>query len=241
VAFYFDCFLHNEAPINQQGSFMKYTMQLIYGLALIATLCACGGGEGSGVATAPDASSTASSTSSNTSIAFDPDTMTTVTQEQADALNKFAQSQGVFVPNSSSPSIVPADMPRAILKAAAPPLTQLYMWAVQSSQQPQGEYMTQLYQGSTVLNHGGAQMFGYVWVIGYGQNTHSTMNGANAPIVESRTLCYTTTWVLCAAGQTVKGFLNKVDLSGYQNGLFAFSQTSQTSPWNTMQASIYIQ
>lgn len=128
--------------------------------------------------------------------------------------------------------------------APAPPLTQMFVYAVGSTNCG-WEYMTTIGQIATTCNHGGAQLRSAVLEIGYGSIPVAWMNGGVLPSSAN----YQTTLVCivgssyswpCPVGSTVVGFLRYYNLDGYQSGIFRYQNTSTNSPWNTMSTQINI-
>ncbi len=130
----------------------------------------------------------------------------------------------------------------AVARAAAPPLTAMWVYAVGSTNCG--------WEGTaglttTTCNHGGAQLRAAVLEIGYGASRVAWMNSgllSSSAMYASTPVCVTGgyyTWP-CTAGQTVVGFLNEYNLDGYQNGIFKYQNTSTNSPWNTMSVQISI-
>ncbi|MCH7341996.1 YolA family protein [Pelomonas sp. CA6] len=128
------------------------------------------------------------------------------------------------------------------LRAPAPPLTQMWVYAVGSSN-CNWEYTAG--RSVTSCNHGGAQLRAAVLEIGYGSARVAWMNGGVLPAsarYASTPVCVTGgsyTWP-CTPGQTVVGFLNEYNLDGHQSGLFRYQNTSTNSPWNTLAVQISI-
>ncbi|MBK1641618.1 DUF4879 domain-containing protein [Chromatium okenii] len=130
-------------------------------------------------------------------------------------------------------------------RAPAPPLTQVYIPAVGSSN-CDWEYMTSVGQNSTVCNHGGVQLRVVVQEIGYGGAGIAWMNGNLLPSSAkyfTQSICVVGgSYVFpCPAGYTIVGWMKYYNLDGYQSGTFKYQNTSLNSPWNTMFTQIYIQ
>ncbi len=130
-----------------------------------------------------------------------------------------------------------------IARAPAPPLTEMYVYAVGSQNCGGWEYTAGLI--TTVCDHGGSWMGAGILEIGYGTSRIAWMNGSLLPssaLIASTPVCVTGgyyTWP-CTAGQTVVGFLREYNLNGNQSGTFRYQSTSINSPWNTMSVQIYI-
>lgn len=128
--------------------------------------------------------------------------------------------------------------------APAPPLTQLHILAVGSSNCGWEEIVSGA--TSTSCDHGGAQLRVEVLEIGYGSNRIAWMIGGQLPAsanYETRLVCQQFGGGLdyCTPGQTAVGFQHSYNLDGHQGGTFTYQNTSTNSPWNTMSRSINIQ
>jgi|SRR5690554_4040425 hypothetical protein len=130
----------------------------------------------------------------------------------------------------------------AVARAPAPPLTDMWVYAVGSS-----DCGWESTAGLTVTtcDHGGSELRAAVLEIGYGSNRIAWMNGGILPSsaqYATTPVCVTGgyyTWP-CTAGQTVVGWLVEYNLDGHQNGIFKYQNTSTNSPWNTMSVQISI-
>ncbi|WP_366144632.1 YolA family protein [Idiomarina sp.] len=126
--------------------------------------------------------------------------------------------------------------------APAPPLTDMWVYAVGSSDCGWEETAG---LSVTTCDHGGTQLRVAILEIGYGSNEIAWMNGGqltNSDQYSSTPVCVTGgyySWP-CSAGQTVVGYLNEYSVDGYQNGIFKYQNTSTNSPWNTMSVQISI-
>lgn len=120
----------------------------------------------------------------------------------------------------------------AVLRGSAPPLTDLFIYAAESSNYPQFEYFSRN-QLSSVQDHGGALMYIVTYERGYGQNRFARMNGALLDM-------HDWLWYDDNGDNINDGVYIMWDASGYQNGTFTYESTSQNYPWNTMSDSIYI-
>lgn len=149
------------------------------------------------------------------------------------AQNEFAQGSVKVEASSNS---------EANLFNVASPLTELYVYGVYSSNC--GVEFT-AGQSSTSCDHGGSVLQTAVLEIGYGGNPIVWMSGGILPSsasIGSTAVCITNntyTWP-CSAGQTIVGFLREYDISGNQNGLFRYQNTSLNSPFNTLSVQISI-
>ncbi|WP_428239571.1 YolA family protein [Gynuella sp.] len=157
------------------------------------------------------------------------------------------QSAIKALPRLDSGQISPPDVQlkpesNTAMLAPAPPLTEMWVYAVGSSdcgwEGTAGKYITS-------CDHGGSQMRAAVLEIGYGYSEFAWMNGSLLPSsaqYSNTTVCVTGgyyTWP-CTAGQTVVGFLREFNLDGNQSGTFKYRNTSTNSPWNTMNVQINI-
>ncbi|WP_220347761.1 DUF4879 domain-containing protein [Alkalilimnicola ehrlichii] len=125
----------------------------------------------------------------------------------------------------------------------APPLTQMWVYAVGSSNcgweyPAPGAF-------STSCDHGGTQLRAVVLEIGYGSSPFAWMLGGLLPSSANyltEMLCDQGGGMLgyCSPGQTVVGFLRYYNLDGHQSGNFSYQNTSTNSPWNTMSTNINI-
>lgn len=84
-------------------------------------------------------------------------------------------------------------------------------------------------QFSTMSNHGGSQLFVYVWQYGYGNPNNGTLNGISKPPGLSQYRCGSDLHV-CRTGETVTGWLYGWDFSGQQGGFFQASANSTAYP-----------
>jgi hypothetical protein len=202
---------------------MLHKAPFFLGMASLAILTACGGGDGS----------PADGQAGKSAVVFDPAVHKTITAEQAEALNSSQITEVVATENG--------ERMQARAGGAAPALSVLRMNTVYSTNVGSEGVVGRT---STVQNHGGVEMLAFVFTLGYGNTPYATMNGAviASNKIDVAAICKTSTaYVYCVAGQTAVGWMYQVDLSGFQSGLLAFQQTSLNSPWNTMSASIYIQ
>jgi hypothetical protein len=150
-------------------------------------------------------------------------------------------SQGAPIPaETMSDSQTTTD---GVVRAPAPPLTAMWVYAVASSTCNGWEYTVGL--TATTCDHGGAQLRTAVLEIGYGSNSIAWMNGGiqpNSAMYKNTPVCITGgsyTWP-CTAGQTIVGFLREYNLDGHQGGVFKYQNTSINSPWNTLGVQISI-
>lgn len=138
--------------------------------------------------------------------------------------------------------------PSASLRAAAPPLTNLFVAHVCSDNAGCEAFSTN--QFSTSLTHGGANIEVYVWEIGYGNTQVATQGGTTVSSqykVDYRGVCaasgggYT---VNCASGATYIGWRYVWNVAYYLNNnygsYFGASNTSANAPFNTYSTLINI-
>ena len=122
----------------------------------------------------------------------------------------------------------------------APNLSSVRVYAVGSSNYGDWEFLP---TGalSTANDHGG-QVQVAVLEFGYGVNPVATMNGNSVSIYESTAVCGPPSNFNfpCTNGQTMTGTMYIYDVSGYQNGTFAYQHTS-INAGGTLYAQIYIQ
>lgn len=130
-------------------------------------------------------------------------------------------------------------------RAPAPPISQVAVLAVGSSQAGGWEYMTSPGQLSTALDHGGSELRVVVRQIGYGGSPIGSLRGSALPggaQYMTERLCvdgsgYTQQ---CQPGQTIVGWLYYFNLDGAQDGDFGFQNTSLNAPFNTAYTAIHI-
>jgi hypothetical protein len=133
----------------------------------------------------------------------------------------------------------------AVARAPAPPISQVAVLAVGSSQAGGWEYMAAPGQLTTMLDHGGSELRVVVRQIGYGGIPIGSLWGSVLPVgtqYMSERLCvdgggYTQD---CQPGQTIVGWLYYFNLDGVQEGEFGFQNTSLNAPFNTAWTSIRI-
>lgn len=130
----------------------------------------------------------------------------------------------------------------SVAAAPAPALTYLQIRYVGSSNQ--GWEPISDSQFSTALDHGGAQLRALTVELGYGSAPVAFMNGAVLPSTKNYStvpFCTATNFLApCQPGQVIIGFVRYWNLDGYQNGTFAYRNTSTNSPFNTMSDSLSI-
>ncbi|WP_300318710.1 DUF4879 domain-containing protein [Idiomarina sp.] len=149
------------------------------------------------------------------------------------AQNNFSKGS-IPIPDAVTDKVTPYD--------TAPALSALYVYGIYSSDCGI-EYTAG--QSTTSCDHGGTVLQSAVLEIGYGGNPIVWMNGGTLPSsasLGSTPVCITGSsysWP-CNAGQTIVGFLREYDLSGSQNGIFRYQNTSLNSPFNTLSVQISI-
>jgi len=92
---------------------------------------------------------------------------------------------------------------------------------------------------SSTGDHGGTNLYIYIWQFGYGNVTNATMNGISRSAGLSEYRCGNDLHV-CAVGETVTGWLYGFDFSGQQFGLFSVGSNSTAYPFGYWGDSIYI-
>lgn len=133
----------------------------------------------------------------------------------------------------------------AVAYAPAPPISQVAVLAVGSTQAGGWEYMTSAGQLSTVLDHGGSVLRVVVRQIGYGGTPVASLWGtalSRDAQYDTERLCATPGGISkeCLPGQTIVGWLYYFNLDGQHDGEFAFHNTSLNAPFNTARTSIRI-
>jgi len=118
-------------------------------------------------------------------------------------------------------------------RGSAPPLTELEVVAVGSSQY-QGYELIAENQVRTLEDHGGAVLYIVTGEIGYGANPIARINGDSLECIDYEFIDYND-------DNIVDGFYYWWDASGYQNGTFTYQNTSDNYPYNTMSDWIDIQ
>lgn len=98
----------------------------------------------------------------------------------------------------------------------------------------------QSYQTTTLNDHGGSQLYAYVWQVGYGNIGSASINGISKTAEQSQYRCGSDLHI-CATGETVTGWVYLYNLSGQQSGTFTVSANSIASPYGYWSDSIYIQ
>ncbi|WP_300318714.1 DUF4879 domain-containing protein [Idiomarina sp.] len=125
----------------------------------------------------------------------------------------------------------------------APPLTEMYVYEVESSNC--GVENT-VGVSTTGCDHGGSMLRARVLEIGYGSSRIAWMGGGTLPgsaLVSSNMVCddgFGGLVIPCSADQTVVGWFLEYNLDGNQNGFFRYQNTSTNSPFNTMSVQISI-
>jgi hypothetical protein len=119
------------------------------------------------------------------------------------------------------------------LRAPAPPLTYLQVYAAISTLHPTYEYFSES-QFTSIYNHGGGEMYIVTVELGYGYNRIAKMN--NGP-----NLNYLQSQAIVDSSNIVIGWFYWWIASAYESGQFTYQNTSTNSPWNTMSDWINIQ
>jgi hypothetical protein len=95
------------------------------------------------------------------------------------------------------------------------------------------------YQTTTLNDHGGSQVYAYVWQVGYGNIGTASFNGISKTPEQSQYRCGTDLHI-CATGETVTGWVYLYNLSGQESGTFSVSANSVASPFGYWSDSVYI-
>lgn len=118
------------------------------------------------------------------------------------------------------------------IRAPAPPLSYLEVYAAISTQQQDYEYFSPD-QLSSVYDHGGAELYIVTAELGYGHIRYAKFNGGNLEELERQHIDLD--------GDTiVDGWYIWWDASGNESGTFNYQNTSTNFPSNTMSDSIFI-
>ncbi|WP_165789459.1 DUF4879 domain-containing protein [Billgrantia endophytica] len=139
-----------------------------------------------------------------------------------------------------------ADTDESAPRQPASPLTEMWVFAVYSSDCGDWEIFPSPGTLSTSCGHGGASLRAAVLEVGYGSNPIAWYQGGQLPSsanYETELWCDQGGGVLapCSPGQTVAAFLRYYNLDGSSvSGIFAYQNTSTNSPWNTLSTSINI-
>lgn len=96
------------------------------------------------------------------------------------------------------------------------------------------------YQTTTLSDHGGSQLYAYVWQVGYGNINTASINGISKTPEQSQYRCGSDLHI-CTTGETVTGWVYLYNLSGQENGTFSVSANSVASPFGYWSDSVYIQ
>ncbi|KAF2149364.1 hypothetical protein K461DRAFT_281725 [Myriangium duriaei CBS 260.36] len=133
---------------------------------------------------------------------------------------------------------------RLHVRAPAPPLSQMWVYAVYASPSCGWEYMTTRGQVSTTCAHSGTTLRVAVMEIGYGSGPSASLGGAlpRSANYQSTPVCVVNGYYTfpCPAGSTVVGFLQYWNADGRPAANFATSDTSINSPFNTLSTGILI-
>jgi len=118
-------------------------------------------------------------------------------------------------------------------------LSYLQVYAVGSSSYGGWKVLSDPYAYTTTEDHGGPILLVAVLEIGHGGSKFAKMAGSQLPSSANyfnESVCAFINGYPygCSAGQTVIGWIRYFDVSGYQNGLFEYQNTSFNFPWNTM-------
>lgn len=115
--------------------------------------------------------------------------------------------------------------------APAPPLTQFYIYAVYSENQPDGEeiqHSSSFYQTATMLDHGGSWLRVVTYELGYAGSRFAYFN--NSPMTLEDTIGFD-----LDGDNIIDGYYCIWLYRGnFTNGIFSANSRSANSPWNTM-------
>lgn len=95
------------------------------------------------------------------------------------------------------------------------------------------------YQTTTLSDHGGSELYAYVWQMGYGNISSASINGISKTPEQSQYRCGSNLHT-CTTGETVTGWVYLYNLSGQQSGTFSVSANSVASPFGYWSDSVYI-
>ena len=95
------------------------------------------------------------------------------------------------------------------------------------------------HQSSTNSNHGGQELYTYVWQVGYGNVNRATMNGVSKTPLVSEPRCGSNL-NKCRPGDIATGYRYLFYFSGQESGKFTVSANSIASPFGYWSDSIYI-
>lgn len=122
------------------------------------------------------------------------------------------------------------------IKAPAPPLTEFYVYAVYSENQPDGEIIQRsgsFYQTATTLDHGGSWLIVVTLEVGYAGTRSATFRNSAMKLEEREPLDFDGDGI-------IDGYLCFWTYEGdFTNGMFSASSKSVNSPWNTMQINFF--
>lgn len=165
--------------------------------------------------------------------------------EWAKAVSEFMPLESAIGQLDRSPAGAATSLAVTSARAPAPPISQVAILAVGSTQAGGWEYMTAAGQMTTARDHGGSELRVVVRQIGYGGTPIASLWGTaltrDAQYMTER-LCvnpdgYTSS---CLPGQTIVGWLYYFSLDGHHDGEFGFQNTSLNAPFNTARTSIRI-
>lgn len=118
------------------------------------------------------------------------------------------------------------------VRAPAPPLSSLEVYAAISTQHQNYEYFSPN-QLSSVYDHGGTELYIVTEELGYGHIRYAKFNGVNLKELQREHIDFN--------GDTiVDGWYIWWDASGNDSGTFNYQNTSTNFPSNTMSDSIFI-
>ena len=123
--------------------------------------------------------------------------------------------------------------------AMAPPLSQVKVLKVESP----GCGFENIADGQaqTRCDHKGPNIKVYVLEVGYGREAHVALDGFKVDGTRTPVCAFDTgNLTECSAGKKNVGYLYIFNLSGKQDGIFTFSNTSINAPGNTLSTQLYI-
>lgn len=122
------------------------------------------------------------------------------------------------------------------INAPAAPLSEFYVYAVYSEDQPDGEIIQRsgsFYQTATTLDHGGSWLIVVTLEVGYAGTRSATFRNSAMKLEEREPLDFD-------GDSIIDGYLCFWTYEGdFTNGMFSASSKSINSPWNTMQINFF--
>ncbi len=144
-----------------------------------------------------------------------------------------AENEDVLTTSEESPFEVMID---GSAKPSAPPLTDFYVWGVQSSDHPtieQIQYTSSFFPVSTTENHGGTWLKVYVVEVGYAGQRFAYFNNSLMSLNNTYPLDFD-------GDNIIDGYICEWLYQGnFTNGTFKANSKSTNYPWNTMYISSF--